>query len=184
MRRPIAVLIPPLLLLALTGCVGPETGFDIAADGTCDPEQLQITVTARDDADPELVVVDVVLRNRGDECVLDGYPRITLLSLDQSVAIGGEAAHWGAPPEKVTIPWKSSAYVIVQARKSLADTATCIGELASGMSVVLPGRDEPIVSSSPVAKYCDEPSRGTLLVSAVAAEALVVDSWSDYVEPY
>lgn len=167
-------------MITLSGCAGPETGFDIAADGTCDPDQLRIDVAPREDADPELVAVDVVLTNRGDECRLEGYPVVSVLSLDPSVPIGTPGAVWGAEPSPVVIPWKSAAYVLVQTRKSLADTATCVGQLSSGMSVLLPGRDEPLVTSSPAAKYCDEPARGTLLVSAVTAEPLVVDGFSDF----
>lgn len=179
-------LLLPLLVLAclgLTGCAEPEPTWDIAADGSCDPAQLQVAVVPRVDPDPALVVVDVVITNvSGTTCRLSGAPTVTITDAYRTQPIGGPAATMPGDTPTVQLPPRGVAYLLVQTLQSMADTPTCVGVIANGMHILLPGRTDAqaIVTSSPVAKYCAEPSRGTLLASPITAAPLVVAGVADY----
>jgi len=176
----------PLLVtiaLALTGCT-PEPAWDIAADGSCDPAQLQVKVVPRVDDDPQLVAVDILLKNvSGTPCQLTGIPAVTITDAIDSKPIGDAAAALPGEPQRVDLAPQTVAYIYLHTLKSLADTATCVGVLANSTRILLPGRTDAqaIVTSAPVAKYCDEPARGTFLVSPITAKPLVVDGVQDFV---
>lgn len=178
--------LPPVLLLAvlaLSGCA-PEPSWDIPADGSCDPAQLQVKVVPRIDDDPALVAVDILLKNvSGTSCQVTGVPTITITDAIHTQPIGGPAVALDGAAERVTIAPGTVGYLYLQTLKSLADTPTCVGVLANGIHILLPGRTDAqaIVTSAPVAKYCDEPSRGTFLVSPVTAAPLVVPGVQDFV---
>jgi hypothetical protein len=179
------ILIPVILVaaLSLTGCT-PEPDWNIGPDGSCDPGQLYNKVIARTDSDPALVVVDVLLINTsGTPCTLSGAPSVTITDAVNTQPIGAPAITTSEPQEVVAMPPGGKAYVLVQTLQSMLDTSTCVGVIANGMHIVLPQRPDAtaIVTSSPVAKYCDEPSRQTLRVSPITAEPLVVPGVDDFV---
>ena len=174
------IVLVALTVLALSGCAPAST------DAVCDPGQLGIEVQPREDADPALVVVDVLLKNTsGSGCHLEGVPAVAITGAVSGTAIGGPAQVMDGTPEVVALPPGAAAFILVQTVKSIEDTPSCIGEIANSLRVVLPGGEDAdaIVSSSPVAKYCDEPARGTLRVSPITAEPLVVDGVADFVAP-
>jgi hypothetical protein len=149
----------------------------MGADGRCDPAQLQITVRARTDKDPQLVAVDLLLTNKGTlACIVSGTPAVSITGAVSGASIGVATAYSTDPGRPVTIQPKDSAYIFLETLQSMADTPTCMGELAQGIRVVLPGATEAqaYVTSSPVAKYCDEPSRRTFVVSAISEKPLEV----------
>jgi len=185
--------------LVLAGCTA-EPKWDIPADGSCDPAQLQVTVVPRIDHDPARVAVDILLKNISEtSCQITGTATVTITDAIHTQPIGepaaplpGEAAATapGNParalpeaPARVTIPPRSVGYIYLQTIKSLANTPTCIGVLANGIHIVLPGHTntQAIITSAPVAKYCDEPSRGTFLVSPVTAAPLVIPGVENFV---
>jgi hypothetical protein len=182
-RRLLPVPLAVLLALQLTACLPPEPDWNMDADGTCAPEQLRIVVQPREDADPELVAVDVLLVNRSrTECSLEGVPVIGIVSAETEQQIGVSTASEDGPAELVVLQPKATAYILVRALKALEDTATCTGERASAMTIEVPGHDDrlALTTSAPVATYCDEPARQTLRTSAVTAEPLVVEGLSDF----
>ena len=167
-----------LVAVLMSGCA--TAGADAA---TCDPETLMIDVVAREDADPQLVVVDVLLTNQGGAtCTLEGTPTVSITSAVTDEIIGTATATDDAG-EPVILQPKSVAFILVQTRKSIEDTATCVGELTNSMRVALPGLEDAaaLVTSSPVAKYCDEPSRGTFTVGPLTADPVHVDGVDDFV---
>ncbi|MCU1577917.1 MAG: hypothetical protein JWP19_121 [Rhodoglobus sp.] len=178
-------LLPLVLIatLAISGCTA-EPHWKIGADGSCDPAQLQVKVVARVDADPALVAVDVLLTNvSGTACQLFGVPTVVITDAYETAPIGGQAIALDGTPASVPLAPKAAAYFLVETLQALQDTPTCVGVTTNGMHIVLPGRADAtaIVTSSPVAKYCDEPSRRTLLVSAFTAEPLVVPGIENFV---
>ena len=178
-----ALLLLLLLPLALSGCEA-EPKWDILPDGSCDPAQLLVKMVPRVDDDPEVVAIDILLKNVSHTaCALTGIPTITITDAIKSQPIGEAAVPMGDPPQTVTLEPQDYVFIYLQTRKSLADTPTCIGQLANAIHLLLPGRTDAqaIVTSAPVAKYCDEPARGTFLVSAITAKALVIPGIGDFV---
>jgi len=149
----------------------------MGGDGSCDPAQLQITVRARTDNDPQLVAVDLLLTNKGTiACILSGTPAVSITGAVSGASIGMATAYSTDPGRPVTLEPKHDAYIFLETLLSRLDTPTCLGELAQGIRVVLPGATEAqaFVTSSPVAKYCDEPARRTFVVSAISEKPLEV----------
>ena len=177
------LVLPLVAALALAGCEA-EPKWDILPDGSCDPAQLQVRLVPRVDDDPELVVIDVLIKNISrTECTLGGVPTVTITDAYESKPIGAPAVAMPGDIETVDVAPDTYVFMLLQTRKSLADTPTCIGVLANSTRILLPGRTdaEAIVTSAPVAKYCDEPSRGTFLVSPITARALEVPGVEDFV---
>jgi hypothetical protein len=179
----------PLVLITALGIAGVLAGceaepkWDILPDGSCDPAQLLSKVVPRVDDDPELVAVDILLKNVSHTaCALTGVPTVTITDAYQTRPIGGPAVATGDAPETVTLEPQTYVFIYLQTLKSLVDTSSCQGVLTNGIHLLLPGRTDAqaIVISAPVAKYCDEPARGTFLVSAITAEALVVPGIGDF----
>ena len=170
--------------VALTGCTDPGAAYNIAADGSCDPAQLRVTVQPRTDADPELVAMDYLIVNNTDApCTLTGTPTVTIMSATTGAPIGSAQPLNSDPAEVVKMDPHGVAYLFLWTLKAMVDTPTCVGQYANSARVVFPGRtdDSAVVSGSPVDKYCDEPARKTLLVSSFTSKPLEVPGVDKFV---
>ena len=168
----------------MTGCADPGATDDLNADGSCDPTQLRVTVQERTDPDPELVAIDyIVANNSNTACTLTGTPTVTIMSATTGEALGTAQPLNDDPPEVVQVDAHGTAYLFLWTLKSMSDTLTCVGDYADSTRIVVAGGidDSAIVSGSPVAKYCDEPARRTLLVSSFTSEPLEVPGVGEFV---
>jgi hypothetical protein len=180
------VLLPLLAIatIAFTGCADPGAASHVNADGSCDPTQLRVTVQERTDPDPELVAIDYILANNSNaSCTLTGIPAVTIMRATTGEALGTAQPLNDDPPEVVRVDPHGTAYLFLWTLKAMDDTATCVGDYANSTRIVVTGStdDSAIVSGSPVAKYCDEPARKTLLVSPFTSEPIEVPGVDEFV---